>query len=55
MVERQRRLIAERRARGFDTEASEQLLQQFERSQAILEDDLARLQREAEAGRATAR
>lgn len=43
---RQRNLIVYRQAIGRVTEGSEQLLAQFERSQVLFENDLARLQLE---------
>jgi len=42
-IERQRELIASQTARRVDTVASEALLQSFERSLAIFEDDLRRI------------
>jgi hypothetical protein len=41
VVERQRALIARQKARGHDTQQSEGLLAQFERSQEMFESDLA--------------
>ena len=46
VVQRQRDLITRQRGLGHSTLDSESLLAQFEHSQAIFEDDLARLQRE---------
>jgi hypothetical protein len=43
IVARQRQLIAEIRARGGDSEKAEDLLSTFERSLAIFEDDLAKI------------
>jgi hypothetical protein len=44
IVSRQRQLIAEQKASGYDTLFAEQLLSQFERTLTILEDDLRELQ-----------
>jgi hypothetical protein len=41
VIDRQRRVIALKKAQGHDTAASEDLLQEFERSQAIFERELA--------------
>lgn len=46
IVARQRGLIERYRSRGHSTFASEELLSCFERTQAIFEDDLARLRRQ---------
>jgi ATP phosphoribosyltransferase len=43
IIARQRRLIAEIRACGGDSEKAEDLLSTFERSLAIFEDDLAEI------------
>jgi hypothetical protein len=43
IVARQRRIMAEIRARGGDSELAEQLLSQFERSLVLFEDDLAEI------------
>ena len=45
VVERQRALIRRGQEAGRNTDASEDLLALFERTQAIFEDDLARLRR----------
>jgi hypothetical protein len=41
IVDRQRRLIADKMAAGHDTAAAERLLSQFERTLAIFEGELA--------------
>jgi hypothetical protein len=41
IVDRQRRLVADRMAAGRDTAAAEQLLREFERTLAIFEGELA--------------
>jgi hypothetical protein len=46
VIRRQRDLIAARKADGRNTDESEELLVTFERTQAIFEDDLARITRE---------
>jgi hypothetical protein len=46
IIERQRALIARRKALGENTEQSESLLTAFERSQAIFEADLRRIDSE---------
>jgi hypothetical protein len=43
VIKRQRGLIARQKAVGRNTEASEDLLASFERTQAIFENDLARI------------
>jgi hypothetical protein len=43
IVERQQKIIAEKKAAHLDTSASEQLLSQFLISQKIFEDELASL------------
>jgi hypothetical protein len=40
LIEKQRGLIADNRARGIDTAASERLLASLERSQAMFEEQL---------------
>jgi len=45
IIERQRRAIAQRKAIGADTSESERLLESFERTQVIFEQDLADLDR----------
>ena len=45
VIARQRELIAGKKARGLDTAASEQLLASFERSQAVLEEELAAIEK----------
>ena len=47
VIDRQHDLIARQKARGRNTELAEQLLDRFERSQAIFESDLARISGEA--------
>lgn len=42
-VERQRELVREQAERGLSTKASQQVLDQFERTQTIFEEDMARL------------
>jgi hypothetical protein len=44
IVSQQRQLIAEQKAAGYDTLFAEQILNQFERTLAIFEDDLRELQ-----------
>jgi hypothetical protein len=46
VLSRHRQLVANQQARGLDAAISEELLVQFERSQAIFEEDLERLLRE---------
>ena len=41
IIERQRQIVAETKARKVDSTQAEELLAQFERTQAIFEDDLA--------------
>ena len=41
LIEKQRGLIADKKARGLDAGASEQLLASFERSQAVFQEELA--------------
>jgi hypothetical protein len=41
LVDMQRELIAEKKARGFDTSGAESLLASFERNHALLEEQLA--------------
>jgi hypothetical protein len=45
VLERQRALITSQRKAGLDTSASEELLDLFERTQAIFEDDLRAAER----------
>jgi hypothetical protein len=45
IIERQRRLITQRKAIGADTGESERLLVSFEKTQVIFEQDLADLDR----------
>ena len=47
ILERQRQIIAQKKAADLDTGSSEQLLAQFEISQKLFEEDLASLLREA--------
>ena len=46
VIERQRQLVSLQTARGRHTASSQHLLEQFERSQAIFEQDLAWLKAE---------
>jgi hypothetical protein len=46
ILRRQRNLIERRRCAGYSTDSGEELLAQFESSQAIFEDDLRRLRRD---------
>jgi hypothetical protein len=46
VIDRQRAIVDRQRARGFDSRESERLLEAFERSQGIFEDDLNRICRE---------
>jgi hypothetical protein len=46
VIERQRNVISKKRDFGLDSSGAEQLLVQFENSQAMFEDDLARLLKE---------
>jgi hypothetical protein len=45
IIERQRRAVAQRKAIGADTSESESLLETFEETQIIFEQDLADLNR----------
>jgi len=45
IIDRQRRAIAQRKAIGADTSESERLLESFEKTQLIFEQDLADLDR----------
>ena len=47
IIERQRALIERRKALGADTKQSEELLDRFEASQVIFEEDLHRFSRES--------
>ena len=51
VIDQQRALIAEKKARGLNTNVSEQLLATFERTQAIFEDDLATFIKKAQPGK----
>jgi hypothetical protein len=53
IVDRQRALVARRKALGVNTDVSESLLEAFKRSQAIFEDDLADLDRKRPLDRLT--
>ena len=46
VIARQRDVIAKKRAFGADASGAEELLDQFEQSQAMFESDLARLLKE---------
>jgi hypothetical protein len=47
-IDHQRSIIAKQKALRLNTQASEDLLAQFERSQEIFESDLARIRKERE-------